>query len=314
MKLTVTEYIAVVAALLLLLPAISRADDYGPHPDLRAIRHDLPIIEAMAPALKAAEVIVEGNEALAYEASGRIWVLRRRYDRWWLEDWIDVSFNGSAWHNADCNEGGPTVAFLEHSGVTVGLANEAAQHLSVVKQAQLFQSPRRATTDLTPVQQNAPLGGGGSRNCVRFGGPVGLPDSLYSGAGFQDRTDHYRLTIFFGTMDAPPNADLTQLRGRMPTEAESWMTRGGNSYYFFSADIRSEAPIHVKSGTTIDVHFPFALPPEKKYSLTIGFADEPIGPIVGTLKDNTLHFVLPAFSVQPGAHLMGEIEGDPPGF
>jgi len=138
-------------------------------------------------------------------------------------------------------------------------------------------------------------------------------DSLYSGAGFQDRSDHYRLTIFFGKMDAPPNAGLTHLRGRMPTEGESWMTRGGNSYFFFSADVKSTQPVHVHAGTTIDVWFPFVLHPEKKYSLTIGYTDVPIGPIEGTLKDNTLHFVLPAFSVKSGAHLMGEIEGDPDG-
>ncbi len=91
------------------------------------------------------------------------------------------------------------------------------------------------------------------------------------------------------------------------------MTRGGNSYFFFSADVISSQPIHVQAGTTINVWFPFVLHLDKKYSLTIGYTDVPIGPVDGTLKDNTLHFVLPAFSVKPGAHLMGEIEGNPAG-
>lgn len=103
---------------------------------------------------------------------------------------------------------------------------------------------------------------------------------------------------------------LTDLLGRAPTEAESWVTRGGNSYFFFSGTVQADAPVHIDAGTTIDVWFPFELDRQLHYGITIAHAAKPIGPIDGTLKDNVLHFVLPAFDVAPGARLMGEIEGD----
>ncbi|HEX8805462.1 MAG TPA: hypothetical protein VF741_00880, partial [Candidatus Aquilonibacter sp.] len=111
--------------------------------------------------------------------------------------------------------------------------------------------------------------------------------------------------------DAPPSAGIKELIEREPTEAESWVTFGGNSYFFFSGTVQSTQPVHVQPGTTIDVWFPFVLDPSLRYSVTIAAPNVmSIGPVEGTLADNTLHFTLPAFTAPPGADLMGEIESD----
>jgi hypothetical protein len=50
----------------------------------------------------------------------------------------------------------------------------------------------------------------------------------------------------------------------------------------------------------------FSFRPGALYSGCIGAT---IGPIDGTLRDNTLHFELPPFTATPGTSLMGEIDG-----
>jgi len=102
--------------------------------------------------------------------------------------------------------------------------------------------------------------------------------------------DGYVVGLQFGANDAPSDAAIESFMTRAPTLAESWVTPGGNGYFFFS-------------GTVLDTSL--------RYSLTIGGAGfMSIGPIDGTLADNRLHFVLPAFVATPGVDLMGEIDGD----
>ncbi len=70
-------------------------------------------------------------------------------------------------------------------------------------------------------------------------------------------------------------------------------------------------PVAFTPGTTIDVWFPFVLDDELRYTLSFFSDDKPSGQIAGTIFDNTLHFVLPAFVMAPGKTLMAEIDGDP---
>ena len=86
--------------------------------------------------------------------------------------------------------------------------------------------------------------------------------------------DGYEMSIAFGKT-------LTDVRGRAPTEAESWMASNGDGFFYFSGTVQSSAPVRVAAGTTIDVWFPFALDPSLYYGLTIAHADKPIGPIDG---------------------------------
>lgn len=125
---------------------------------------------------------------------------------------------------------------------------------------------------------------------------------------------HYRMQAHFAPSDAAAGARFAIL-GRRPSENESWTYRTiggyGNAYFFFSLTLQSPSTLHIGGGSTIDVHFPFALDPTYRYSITLANAQPVIGPIDGTLHENTLHFVLPAFAAAPNADLMGEIDGDP---
>jgi hypothetical protein len=234
------------------LPHVTLADDSGPGREVRAIRHDLPILlrgsveepqRSNAPKIIVTNVTVSGTQASATwtidsdsAPADYHGTLERRYDRWWL---ISIE-----WVNAL---------------TTPASANNEAQF----RGANVFSQT---------------LGG-------------------------------YRMSITFAPNDAS-SATLSDIQGRGPTEAESWITRGGNSYFFFSGTVQSTAPVHVQAGTIIDVWFPFVLDDSLHYAITIGHADKPIGPIDGTLQDNVVHFVLPAFALPPGATLMAEVEGD----
>ena len=103
---------------------------------------------------------------------------------------------------------------------------------------------------------------------------------------------------------------LFKLSGRKPNEAESWIVPHGDGFFFFY--MTSNAPAHVASGSSLDVWFPFLLDPSLRYSLTIAYADKPIGPIDGTLSNNVVHFNLPEFTAPPRVELMCEIDGDNP--
>ncbi len=133
---------------------------------------------------------------------------------------------------------------------------------------------------------------------------------LYAGR-IRIPSEAYNAGIVLAANDAPRDAAFADLRGRAPTPAESWVTSSGNGYFYFSGTVASSAPIHVQGGSTVDVWFPFVLDPSLFYALTIAHADKPIGPIDGTLSSNVVRFVLPAFTLPPGATLMAEIDGDP---
>lgn len=124
--------------------------------------------------------------------------------------------------------------------------------------------------------------------------------------------DGYSVGVLFAQNDAASDAGIASFTTRAPTEAESWANPpSGNAYFFFSGIVHSTQLVHVQAGTVITVWFPFVLDPSVRYSLTIAAPKTlSLGPIEGTLKDNTLYFVLPAFTATPGDQLMGEIDSD----
>ncbi len=240
------------------LPHVTLANDAGPGREVRAIRHDLPVLLA-------------GRLGSPHVAKGDVVV-----------DAVIIQPHGIAnaeWHTSDQHR---IDEFVRIDGWWL-LRNEwtpqGGEHLG----------------DVTN-----PPGIGGVKAAVDFSREPQLLDDL----------NGYQMRIAFAPSDADAAAQVTSISGRAPTEAESWLTPGGNSYFFFSGTVDSTAPIHVQSGTTIDVWFPFVVDPSLYYALTIAHADKPIGPIDGTLKDNVVHFVLPAFALPPSATLMAEIEGD----
>ncbi len=294
------------------LPHVTLADDAGPGKEVRAIRHDLPLIlkgQLQQPYstdanVQIEDVVVSGSSALVQWRSAsaeRVGYLTRRYKTWWLSNELYIGDAGAFTLNEHSSYG-PTNWFLARAfGAPVPLIDLAAESLAAVKTANA--RPTKCGARNAQLVEPCSIGEG------IF--PL-LSTTLYPGRRAQPLIvgDGYQMRLVFASNDAHPDATLVNAASRAPTEAESWMTPGGNSYFFFSGTVESDAPIHVSAGTAIDVWFPFLLAPSLYYGLTIAHADKPVGPIDGTLSDNVVHFVLPALTLLPGATLMGEIEGD----
>jgi hypothetical protein len=79
---------------------------------------------------------------------------------------------------------------------------------------------------------------------------------------------------------------------------------------FFDVAVSSSKAVTFDRGTVVDVWFPFVLDDQLRYNLSFVSAGKPSGMIFGTVFDNTVHFVLPAFTLDPREPLMAEIDGD----
>lgn len=130
-------------------------------------------------------------------------------------------------------------------------------------------------------------------------------------------TSGYDITIAYSHNDAGPDATLGQLFARAPTQAEfapnyqpapGW--GGPDAVCFFDIGLGGAKPVTFERGTAIDIWFPFVLDDRLRYNLSFFSAGKPSGMIFGTLFDNTLHFVLPQFTIDPRDALMAEIDGD----
>jgi len=289
----------VIAAAFLAEPSASVADDAGPHRDIRAIRHDAPIILAnfvrrngFDPSqLTIDDVVVRGDQALVqWHVRSNIGVdgFIRMYRSWWHRTSNypipNVSYEVCYEPLACTRVHGVTTADFIARGFAPETVALAALHLPAIGE--------RVRDYAFDTYDASIFALSGSER-------IGALDP-----------DGYGIKIQFAPTDATAGAFL-RVTGRRPTQAESWITPGGNSYFFFSATVHATQPVHVHAGTTIDVWFPFVLDPSYRYSLTIaGSGFTAIGPIDGTLFDNIVHFVLPAFTAPPGTDLMGEIESD----
>jgi hypothetical protein len=294
-------------------PMAVRADDAGPRRDVAAIRHDLAKLRAVT---QIDSVVVNDDQALAQWGSvnaARVAWMQYRYGRWWLRHEIWIEDSGAAafccpGFSTPMNALGPTPSFLAAMGVPSKLVAIASAHLPLVEQA---------TARPTPTPRPCPTGGIYCLQPASIHGEGFVMDRLLFGYHALQRleTDNmgsYTMSAQFAPADASPDAGITHITGRAPTEAESWANPpSGNSYFFFSGTVQAAQPVHVQAGTTVDVWFPSVLDPSVRYSLTIGAPRVmSLGPVEGTLKDNTLHFVLPAFTATPGDELMGEIQGN----
>ncbi len=133
-------------------------------------------------------------------------------------------------------------------------------------------------------------------------------------------TSGYDITIAYAQNDASADSKLTQLYARAPTKAEFAPNHppapgfgGPDAVCFFDLQISGSKPVTISRGTTVEVWFPFVLDDQLRYNLSFFSAGKPSGMIFGTTFDNTLHFVLPQFTLAPDTPLMAEIDGDPKG-
>jgi len=291
-----------------LAPRVTYAQDVGPGREVRAIRHDLPILLAeqfSGQDLAMKTIIASGSEALVEaRITGATWVfsLSKRLNTWWLANQIGIDTSGAAstcWGARAADIDGITPEFLKAVGISQSLVDLAEQSFPLA-----IEAAKRVAAHTPPP--SGFVKAGISVDCAR---------------GFNILFFQHHPTIPVITEqqyvvalsnDSGPSASLNNVTGRAPTEGESWVTPNNNGYFFFSGTLDSPTTVHVDAGTKLSVWFPFVLDTTKTYSLTIAHVTPVIGPINGTLlRDNTLHFVLPAFTIEPGADIMGEIDGDP---
>jgi hypothetical protein len=133
-------------------------------------------------------------------------------------------------------------------------------------------------------------------------------------------TSGYDVTIAYSPNDAKSDTKLTQLYARAPTHAEFAPNHppapgfgGPDAVCFFDLQFSGSKPVTFARGTTVDMWFPFVIDDQLRYNLSFFSAGKPSGMIFGTIFDNTLHFVLPQFTLVPDTPLMAEIDGDPKG-
>jgi hypothetical protein len=314
-------------------PSPGRADDYGPHRALREIRGSLPILLAtrvkrlptstLRPEppiavsdIRVNDVVVDGDGAVAEWTAGRehgLVTLAYHHSRWWMTGEANYSAPDAAdrnstpaWYYDSAGASGcyvhtyglsiaPTTDDLHSKlGVAIPLAAIASQHISVIAQAGANVAAYRASH----VNEGELVPGG----CLSY------PDEMYP----TSETDGYQTIWWKGPGMINPHFSGLAFHTRAPTVGEMPPSFGANSYFFFSMEFARTTPIEIAGGSELDVWCPFVLDSDLRYSVTIAGGDPVVGPIDGTLRDNELHFNLPAFAAKPGVELMGEIEGNPP--
>ncbi|HVS46599.1 MAG TPA: hypothetical protein VMS32_08035 [Verrucomicrobiae bacterium] len=293
------------AVFTLLLPIAAGADDVGQHPDLRAIRAALPVLFATRlnalhvdrAAFQTTDVIVNDNEAIASWSDGPtkgIAILRRRSDLWWLTGEVDITVgNGVTYWQIGapdglprCSRGTPRAPndreLTQDFAVSTTLAKMAVEHIPAIGA-----STALANADPHYLLVREP--------CLDYAADLGNMEDGY---------------VTFFRPPSPAHATII-FHGRAPTLAEMLPTPGANAYYFFTITNAAPSVLRVDAGAALDVWCPFVLDPSLRYGMSLGFSDPTIKPVDGTLKDNVLHFTLPAFSAGPGVEMMGEIDGNP---
>jgi hypothetical protein len=309
----VLRFVLLAAALAALLGQTARADIRSDAVRLLARRVRASGVDPKNVSLSG--VVVRGNQALLSWDSGKdrgLMALVISGDRWW--DALDMT--GVCWNTERAYplvpsehypvsywpgdyEPPPSPDVLRSYGLSADLVSAAAARNDDVRNAKGHCNA--ATYEVKPDVGFHPAGG-----------TIHPP--------LRDFTSGYDITIGYSRNDAAPDANLTQLFARAPTQAEfapdhppapGW--GGPDAVCFFDIGVGGAKPVTFEPGTTIDVWFPFVLDDRLRYNLSFVSAGKPSGMIFGTAFDNTLHFVLPAFSVEPNAPLMAEIDGDPPG-
>lgn len=315
--------VAILVCTLMLLSAAARADDSGPSGTVAQVRSEARRL--LAHQTRAAgfdpkeigisDVVAAGDQALFSWDIGKqhgLVGLVRRNDRWW--DAFDATRYGNCWYTMTSYPLGnglpypaeytpadylpqPGSGVLTGDGLSSDLAGVAAVHSADVRASRDHPGACQASTyTVRPDTMVQPRGG--TNHPPRF------------------QTSGYDFTLNYSANDAS-SAKFTQIYFRPPTPAEFLPNHAlapgwgyPNAVCFFDVTIGGGKPLAFKSGTTIDVWFPFVLDDQLEYSLSFSSNDTPSGLIKGTIFDNTVHFVLPEFVLQPDKPLMAEIDGD----
>ena len=146
----------------------------------------------------------------------------------------------------------------------------------------------------------------------------GEPISAAGGTLLPERSQMsgYEFALNYSPNDAQWGSRFSFVYGRTPTRAEflpypTVYPFTSDAVFFFDLAVAGSKPVTFGAGSTLNVWVPFVLDDKLHYDLFLDGADRSIGPIVSSVYDNTLRFVLPKFTAAPGKTIGGEIDGDP---
>lgn len=234
--------------------------------------------------LVVSDVVVRGNQALLSWNSGKkrgVMGLELSADRWWDALDMTTTVPPTCWQIQNAYPLDPQAGLSQLHG-----------------DSRLYPKP---ICPRAPEAPDIPL--------HASGGTI-HPFSRQSASG-------YDISIAYSKNNAAADAKLTRLYARPPTQAEfapnyppapGW--GGPDAVCFFDLTVNAAKPVTFERGTTIDIWFPFVLDDQLRYNLSFFSAGKPSPMIFGTVFDNTVHFVLPEFTLNPGQELMAEIDGD----
>jgi len=325
---------AIRAGLLLALALVAatagfaRADDYGPRGDVRELRFVAQRLLARTAraakidpaAIRVSDVVAVNNAALLswdIGAGRGLMGLVRQYGRWWdafgdrqeVDGWIDSASYPLTPKCAVVAHPGPVPQILETDGLPPDLINAALLHNSALRA-----KPAAASGVVIRGHRIASVVFV-DRGCGHFESPV----ASIGGALWQipSYIAGYDISVSYSANNAEGGTVFRPIYARAPTQAEiipypTTLRFLATSVLYFDLTIDSSKPVTFAPGTTIDIWFPFVLDETLNYDLTIGFAQQPIGPVYAKPFDNVLHYKLPGFTAMPGQTLMAEIDGNWP--
>lgn len=287
----------------------ARADDFGPPRDIGSIRADAHMLLARRARVAKidpkniviSDVVVVADQAVLSWALGTqrgLIGLVRQNNRWW--DALDA--DGPAW---SIRTAYPLQPYPSDVRSTRSVGSDALKARGF--SAELAAAALSRNADVARLQSNG----------VRAADPTHIPLNAGGGAAWTMRQDTsgYEITTRYAKNDAAPGSIFARIYARAPTSAEflpypTPFRYVSDAVMFFDIIIDSPKPVSFDRGTVVDVWFPFNIDESLKYRMSIGGGREPIGPVIGSVFDNVVHFELPGFTALPGKELMGEIDGD----
>lgn len=265
-------------------------------------------------------VVVRDHALLSWDSGKQhgLMGLVNSSDRWWdALDKIKFSAGDPCWVNTiayplnahDMITSPIDTATLQSDGLSAALVAAASQRNDDVRTADASMKPRTVHRLVRPICEDDIYVIKPDLR-VHAGGATLHPSRV--------ETSGYDLTFAYARNDAPADATFARIYARPPTPAEfvpnhapapGW--GGPDAVCFFDIEVQASKPITFQPGTTIDIWFPFVLDDQLRYNLSFVSNEKPSAMIFGTVFDNTLHFVLPAFTVAPDKPMAAEIDGDP---
>ena len=296
------------------LPALVRADNFGPHRDLGQVQSDVRRLLAQRvratgvdpKAIALSDVVVVKDQALLSWDSGKqhgVMGLVRYLDRWWdaLDD-VTRTSSGYCWRGvaafpltATDIAQPPSPQSLARAGLSADLVKVAASHNADVRDWPAACRSDATTSDVRPSIISA------------AGAAAGLPRSVTAG---------YILLVSYSANDASTGTRFARIYGRAPTAGEILSNPapprglgGASDVFYFDLEVSGTRPVTFTPGTKLDIWVPFVLDDTLSYRVSFVMDGQFSKSIHGTVFDNALHFELPQFGIAPPNTLQAEVEG-----